>query len=220
MPGDVGAGSPCLRLDTAVRADLVNRIVRCLVESVPGSEALLKGSLARHRADPYSDMDVLWDVPDEQFRACVDNIAEILSRVQTIESVRLDPAFQNSEKRRLIFVRFRDIPLFWRLDLEVFARSVQRDRNYDVHNPHARGSAWSPEESALANVVAAVKAHLRHRDKECGELLARAYQRVGLPVPQLGVKELMLHLLHQVPIADPKTEAFAKNVQQLVAEAL
>lgn len=207
-----------MNLDTAARASLVDKILCCLVESVPGSEALLRGSLADNRADQCSDIDVLWDVPDASFQSSVDNITQILSRIQPVESIRSDRDFQNSEKRRLFFVRFEALPLFWRLDLDVFAKSIHRDENFDVDNPAARGATWSVSESALANAVGAVKAHLRGNDEEAKQLVVRAYERVGLPIPQFELKELILHLSNQVQIVDPSTKAFAEKIEHLVLE--
>ena len=94
-----------------------------------------------------------------------------LDRVAPVASLRSDPLWQRSAKRRLFFVRFRDAPLFWRLDLDVFARSVGRDPAYDAANPLARGDDWSPTESALANAVAALKAHARDRPADVEGLL-------------------------------------------------
>ena len=61
-----------------------------------------------------------------------------LSRVRPLTSLRLDPAFQKSDRRRLIFVQFERVPLFWRVDIDLFAASVD-DPQYDIDNPRARG---------------------------------------------------------------------------------
>ena len=54
-------------LDTKLITGLVDRILSCLEQAVPGSEALLRGSLAGDMADQYSDIDVLWGIPDVSF---------------------------------------------------------------------------------------------------------------------------------------------------------
>jgi hypothetical protein len=208
-----------MNLDIAARANLADRILSHLAEAAPESEALLRGSLAEARADRYSDIDVLWEIPDACFQSCVDNIPAILSRVQPIDSVRSDPDFQNSRKRRRLFIRFEAVPLFWQLNLEVFAKSIQKDQSYDVNNPDARGSEGPPlSESVLANVVATVKAHLRRDDAEALSLLLRAYQCVGLPVPEYELKWLILRLINSVRIIDPKTSFLARKVENLVVE--
>ena len=205
-------------LDTRLRTSLVDRILGCLEEAAPGSRALLRGSLAGDTADQYSDIDVLWEVPDSDFRRCVTSLEENLSRVRPVASLRSVPDFQNSEKRRLIFVRFESIPLFWRLDLDIFAQSIRRDPEYDLGNPNAKGSEWSPTESALMNAVAAVKAHLRSKDEEARRLLVRAYQRAGLDFPDLELGELVLKLADEVSTLDPKLIALAEDIRKLVQE--
>lgn len=207
-----------MNLDTALRTTLTGRILRRLVEAAPGSAAILRGSLAGRRADQYSDIDVLWDVPDRLFQPCVEHIANTLSPIYPIESIRSDLDFQHSAKRRLFFARFADVPLFWRLDLDVFAQSVGRDPSYDVANPAARGTAWSFAESALANAVAAVKAYVRGNEQEAQQILARAYTRIGLAVPQLPLPDLIIQLTDEAPCIDPGTRSFASRIKDLVAE--
>ena len=120
----------------------------------------MRGSLADERADAYSDIDVFWEVPDELFQESVIRIADILSEVHPVESLRLDSDFQNSDRRRLIFIQFEGLPLFWRVDIDILAQSVHRDFEYDLHNPAARGDNWSRTHSALMNTIAAIKALL------------------------------------------------------------
>jgi hypothetical protein len=197
---------------------LVDRILGSLEDAAPGSRTLLRGSLAANTADQYSDIDVLWEVPDSDFQRCVASLEENLSRVRPVASLRSVPDFQNSQKRRLIFVRFESIPLFWRLDLDIFARSIHRDPEYDLNNPNARGSEWSLTESALMNGVAAVKAHLRGKDEEAQQLLVRAYGRVGLDFPDLELGELILRLADGISALDPKLMTLAEDIRKLVAE--
>jgi predicted nucleotidyltransferase len=209
-----------VNLEPRRRTWLVDRILGCLEEAAPGSRALLRGSLAANTADEYSDIDVLWEVPDADFQGCVASLEESLSKVCPVASLRSVPDFQNSEKRRLIFVRFESIPLFWRLDLDIFARSIQRDPEYDLNNPNARGSEWSLTESALMNGVAAVKAHLRGKDEEARQLLVRAYERIGLDFPDLELGALILKLADGVSALDPRMIALAEYIRKLVVETL
>jgi predicted nucleotidyltransferase len=208
-----------MNLDAGQRKELADRILATLEKTAPGSEALLRGSLADKSADVYSDIDIVWEVPDPLFKSRVDNIKEILSKVHPIESLRSEPTFQNSKKRRLFFVRFRDIPLFWRLDLDVFARSIKGDEKYDLNNPNARGDDWSPAESALMNAIAAVKAHLRDKDDVARQLLERAYERVGLDCPDLQVRELILRLADNIKPTNPELRDLSGGIEDLVLEA-
>ena len=86
---------------------------------------------------------------------------EVMGRVAPVASYRIDPDFARSDRRRLIYVRFAGVPIFWRADLEVVARSVVNDPDYDRGNPQAADtSEWSPFESALLNGLAASKAYI------------------------------------------------------------
>ena len=150
-----------MNLDPSIRRSLANAVTRALEEAVKGSSAGLRGSLARGTSDPYSDIDVFWELPDSLFHRAIDDLPEILASVGPIESIRADPMLQNSDKRQLIFVQFADLPLYWRVDIEVFAASIERDDDYDLDNIEARGDRWSLTHSALANGVAALKSLLR-----------------------------------------------------------
>ena len=143
-------------LETEERARLVADLLTQLAVAIPGSTALLRGSLAECRADSYSDIDLLWDVPDADFSAAIAELPVTLSHVRSVASLRFDPDFQHSARRRLAFIRFAGVPLFWRVDLDIFARSVDRNQDYDRDNPSACGTCWSRAESSLANAIAAI----------------------------------------------------------------
>jgi hypothetical protein len=100
----------------------------------------------------------------------------VLGVLRPLESVRSDPDFQRSARRRLLFVLFRDLPLFWRLDLEIWAASAEGDT---TDEPDAAGDDWSPYASALANAVAAVKAVRRGRFEDARGLVDRGFERIG-----------------------------------------
>ena len=209
-----------MRLNITQREQLVERLLQQLPDAAPGSTIFLRGSLAEGRGDQYSDIDILWDAPDHLFARCVAQMPAIVSAIHPIESVRSDPDFQNSGRRRLLFIRFADIPLFWRLDLDLMATSIRQNRSYDVDNPLARGSAWCLTESALANAVAAIKAHLRHQPTIADELLTRAYQRVNLIDPPLNLRARILNLVDSIAQLDPQMIDFTQRVRDLVQEEL
>lgn len=73
--------------------------------------------------------------------------------------------------------------------------------------------------SALANAVAAVKAHLRRDDGEARRLLVRAYERIGLTVPGRPLPQLILHLVEEAQRMDPAVAGFAGRIARLVGEA-
>jgi hypothetical protein len=205
-------------LETDERARLAADLLTELAAAVPGSAALLRGSLAEGRADPYSDIDLLWDVPDAAFGAAIAELPGTLERVRSVASLRFDPDFQQSAKRRLAFIRFADVPLFWRVDLDVFAQSVGCDPDYDCDNPSARGTAWSFAESSLANAVAAIKAQRRGQNAEAAALLARAEARVGVASPASDLQSRIGLLIDAVAAKDPTTIFFAAEIRRLIVE--
>ena len=170
-------------LDPAVRISLAKAVTCALEEAVAGSTAGLRGSLARGTGDRYSDIDVFWELPDRRFLEAIDDLPEILSAVGPLESIRSDPLLQNSDKRQLLFVQFANVPLYWRVDIEVFAESIGRDDSYDLDNRGARGDDWSLTHSALANGVAALKSLMRDDEDAAGQSLRRAFDRIDHPIP-------------------------------------
>ncbi|TDQ04609.1 nucleotidyltransferase domain-containing protein [Labedaea rhizosphaerae] len=156
------------------RLRVVDQVGAALEGLVPGSRVSLRGSLARGTADKYSDIDLLWVVPDASFTAALDGLPQAL----TAATRRVDPDFARSDRRRLVFLRLPGLPLFWRIDLDVRAASVADDEHYDVDNPAARSTdGWSAAASALENAIAAVKAERRGRSAE--GLLERGFARIG-----------------------------------------
>ncbi|WP_236573234.1 nucleotidyltransferase domain-containing protein [Streptomyces sp. GS7] len=117
------------------RAALAAEVCLALKRCCPGSSTALIGSLASGTADAFSDIDVAWVVPDAQFPDCLARVVEALGEVRPVDDVRSDPDFHRSDRRRLLFVRFVGVPLFWRLDLDVRTASVADDLHYDAGNP-------------------------------------------------------------------------------------
>lgn len=124
--GAMSSTPPDLDLNPARRIVFAQQVQSALGAQCPGSVAALRGSLARGTADMYSDIDLAWTVPDAEFDACVAAVGDCLGAVRVVASLRSDPAFHQSPDRRLMFVAFRDMPLFWRLDLEVTTASTEQ----------------------------------------------------------------------------------------------
>ena len=106
------------------RQAVLEQITRALAHATKGSEVGLRGSLAVGAADAYSDIDLCWVVPDVQFETAVASVGYALARVERVVSLRLDPDYARSDRRRLIFARLAGMPLFWRVDLDIRAASV------------------------------------------------------------------------------------------------
>jgi len=205
-------------LDTDERARLAADLQAELTAAVPNSVALLRGSLAEGRADPYSDIDLLWDVPDADFSPAIAELPVTLSHVRPVASLRFDPDFQHSDRHRLAFIRFAGVPLFWRVDLDIFARSVGRDPDYDRDNPSARGPFWSLTESCLANAVAAIKALYRGQDAEAAAHLARAEARAGIKSPAVDLHNRIDFLVAAVAAKDSAMASLAADTHRLLTE--
>jgi hypothetical protein len=118
----------------------------------------------------------------------------------------------------LAFVRFAGVPLFWRVDLDVFAGSAGRDPDYDRDNPSARDTSVSLAESSLANAIAAIKALRRGRDNEATELLARAEARIGAASPAVDLRSRITLLLDAVVAKDPTAASLAADIHRLLTE--
>lgn len=152
------------------------RVRACLERYCPGSTTLLRGSLAHGTADVYSDMDVEWQVPAARFAPCVREAGEALAPLAAVHSVRADPDHAREPARRLLFVRFRELPLFWRLDLLVCAAA-------DGPAEAPPLPPWSLPASAAENAIAAVKALRRHRTDTAFALLDRGFRRIEARPP-------------------------------------
>ncbi|MEU5087625.1 hypothetical protein [Streptomyces sp. NPDC021356] len=207
------------------RAAFAGRLRAALEECCPASRTELAGSLGAGTADAFSDIDILWLVPDARFPDCLAEAEAVaaLGRVQPVESVRSDPDFHHSDRRRLLFVRFAGVSLFWRLDLEVRTASVADDPDYDVGNPaaRARDDEWSRPASALANALGVVKAVARGRDEEARGLLARGFARIGDPDRATGAWVAdVTRLARSAARHDPALSDLATRVAALAARQL
>jgi predicted nucleotidyltransferase len=199
------------------RDALAASICRELRSAVPTSEAGLRGSLATGDADDWSDIELAWVVPDDEFDHAVTVARDVLDRAALVTSYRIDPDFARSDRRRVIYVRFAGVPLFWRLDLEVVARSIVNEDDYDRENPQARGAPeWSPFESALLNGLAALKSIYRGNQVLALELLQRGAVRAGVQAPAQASPEEVATYAERIAGQDADVRVLA---DELIATA-
>ncbi|MHB1924700.1 MAG: phosphotransferase [Acidimicrobiales bacterium] len=201
------------------RRDALVRVLRAaLRQTSAGSEVRLRGSLASGTAGPYSDIDLLWVVSDEDFPAALARLGDGLGRAHRVASVRVDPDFALSDRRRLVFVRLEDIPLFWRVDIEVRAASIADVEDYDTDNLAARSEeGWSRPASALNNAIGAVKALSVGDLAGFDGLVERAYERIGLSwQPGVDDQAAVVGLMDVCVAQDPALSDLADQVRQLL----
>ncbi|MGI8309093.1 TetR/AcrR family transcriptional regulator C-terminal domain-containing protein [Saccharopolyspora hattusasensis] len=96
---------------SADQASFARALASALHGAAPGSRVSLIGSLGAGTADEYSDIDLPWVVPDGAMPRCAEWLGEVLGAVAEVASVRSVPEFQRSGLRRLVFVRFRGVPV-------------------------------------------------------------------------------------------------------------
>ncbi len=207
-----------LDLRPARRSLVAASLCGALNATISGSEAGLRGSLASGAADRYSDVDICWVVPDDGFARAVDSAARAVESVHAVSSLRIDPDLARSELRRLIFIRLEGLPLFWRIDLDVRARSVAADDNYDAVSRAASIEAgWSRPASAIENAVAAIKAVVRHRASAASGLLCRGYERIDLdPGSATDLPGMITRLADSCAVLEPGLAATAEEVREVV----
>ncbi|HVW40482.1 MAG TPA: hypothetical protein VHC18_03935 [Amycolatopsis sp.] len=202
-------------MEATHRDALARELLRALVAACPDSRTGLRGSLATGQADAYSDIDITWRVPDKEFASVVAGVADVLDKVWPVALVREDPDWQKSDQRRLVFAAFRDLPLFWRLDLDIRAECCPDDV------APAPGEDWSPAASALANGVATVKAVLRAQPAVAVGLLDRAFQRVEAEDTATGQwRDDITRLAEAAARFDPGVRVLAGQVVALAGEYL
>jgi len=172
------------------------------------SRAGLRGSLSRGDADEYSDIDIAWEVPGREFTGSVGRLAEILSLAGRVESLRWDPDFRGARGRRVAFVRFAMVPLFWRVDIDI--RAGGQGEPGDVEQDRQE---WSPAESALMNAVAAIKAVVRGDRAAAGPLLERGFARLDAPAPMGDTRTAVGKLLDFAVSRDNRQAVLAQRIR-------
>jgi predicted nucleotidyltransferase len=191
-----------------------------LLSACPGSETALRGSLAAGTSDAYSDVDLAWVVPDGEVQEHAERLPDILGAVADVASLRSDPDFQRAEHRRLIFVRFAGLPLFWRLDLDLRAASHASGERVDAGDLGAQGTDWSLAESAAMNATAAIKALARGCADDADGLLRRVFERVAASDPGGAPAGRIAALADVAAARDPRLQSLALDVHAEIGRHL
>jgi len=204
------------------RAAVVESVTEALLRAVPGGDLQLRGSLATGEADEFSDIDLLWIVPADRFSAAIACLPDVLAAaVSPLSSLRSDPELQRSSNRRLLFIQLADLPLFWRVDLEVRTPPDNQTEEDEVVDFPVSAADWSPAASAAANAVAAIKAVSRGRLADAQGLLERGFDRIGATfAPAESWAEAVTRLAHVAATVDPDVGAFGREVADLAVVLL
>jgi len=204
------------------RDKLTGKLLAALQGWVLGSVAQLRGSPGAATADGYSDIDIRWVVPDEDFAEAVDTVGAALSQCAAVLSLRRDPELARSARRRLVFARLHGMPLFWRLDIDIRADSIAADDLYDVGNPNARSDAgWSAPASAIEYAVAAIKSAARGQADTADTLLRRGCERIGHdPGSTASLAVAATSLSDACATQEPRLARMAAEIHQVADQLL
>ena len=205
-----------VHLDVGRRARVTAALLAALREAAPGSTASLRGSLAAGTADDYSDIDVCWLVGAAAFGDLCERIGSILEAVRPVASLRLDADTAASPTYRLFSARFAELPLFWRVDLEILSEA----HDASASPPDANESDWSHTHSALMCAVAAIKACLRGQPEEGALLVSKGFERIQIPVPAGPPHEQIRALVDTIYDADDSYAELAAEIRRLHEDAL
>lgn len=169
--------------------------------------------------DDYSDIDLEWRIPGESFGSAIGAIPGAFGDVGAISSFRSDPDFRDSDSRKILFLRFAGIPLFWRVDLDCIATTpVTPDQAAIIRN---LATPWSNTESVLMNCVASIKWMHRHKPEMARALLERALTRLGAPAPEtLGAVELIEKICAIAAAMDPTKAILCDSIRELASSKI
>jgi hypothetical protein len=107
------------------RTEAAARLLEVLADACESSDAFLIGSMAEAgHADAFSDIDVRWAVPAPEGGTVGISPGDLgPGRAGGVVESRRRPA--GSAEQRLVFVRFADWPLTWRVDLHFRSEGLQ-----------------------------------------------------------------------------------------------
>jgi len=199
------------------RDKFTGKLLAALQGWIPGSHAELRGSPGPGIADDYSDIDICWVVPDQDFTEAIDTLGAALSQCTAVVALRNDPELARSARRRVVFARMWSMPLFWRVNIDIRAGSIATDDLYDVCNPGAHsGAGWSVAASAIEDAISAIKAVACDQADTADVLLRRGCEQIGHDLRSTtDLADAITGLADACAAQDPRLTRMAAEVRQV-----
>ncbi len=149
--------------------DIQGQLARLLAPA----EVSFRGSLAEGTHDEYSDVDLLARISSELNRRFFYTLEEELTGLYGPALVRYDPEHKDNLDSQHVRFSFYELPIFWRVDLEIASDKATAEKG---PSPFPN---WSVGNSALMNVVWAIKYQERGDGPSADHYLASACDKLG-----------------------------------------
>ena len=157
---------------TSIR-DLANDIREKLEHHLDPARVTFGGSFAAGSYDEYSDIDLQADVHCELNGEFYSSLEGFLKGLYGAALLRYDPEFRENASAQNLRASFYDLPIFWRIDL-----TITSDKDAGTKWP-CPFPEWSVGDSALMNVIWALKHHKRGDAASANHYLACACDKLG-----------------------------------------
>lgn len=202
-----------MNLRPELRARFAAELVAELKQISAVRDVQLRGSLARGTEDCYSDIDLSAIVDPGALDCCLGEIPQALEAQGRLLSFRYDPEWRLHPERRVLFVAYADLPLFWRIDLDISSALGDTAETQGL----TEVTDWSFTESALWNGVGALKAWARGNSVAAEEMLDRAFARANVTVAEGSVLQRTVDLASAVMAGDGQLAELAFKLHEAVA---
>lgn len=202
-----------MNLRPELRAHFAAKLVANLKKISDVRDVQLRGSLARGTDDIYSDIDLSAIVNPGALDCCLGEIRPVLEAQGRLLSFRYDPEWRHHRERRVLFVAYANLPLFWRIDLDIctpLGETAEAQGLTEVAD-------WSFTESAIWNGVGALKAWARGNSVAAEEMLDRAFARANVTVAEGSVPQRIADLASAVMARDGQLAELALKLHEAAA---
>ncbi len=167
-------------------------------------------------ADELSDIELSWVVPDDSFEPALDVVGRIASHALAL--VAVDPRSAGSPQQRRFLLQFKNLPLFWRINLKVRCDSAPGVEDYDPGMGQAHSEDGSDRAArALMNAMAAVRALRLGQVTVADRLIQESFECLEHPVSPAWDPARALHNLVQAcQDQDPTLQPVVAGARELI----